>query len=263
MNKANLAKWLGPIRDRAREQRKGETARSSGTPVEGDRSMRVLVVEDDPEIHAALAADLRRQYLAVDVAQDGETALDYARTGVYDVILLDVMLPGIDGLSVCRILRAERSQSFILMLTARDSVDDKVAALDTGADDYIVKPFDLAEVSARIRAVSRRNDDVRAPLIVRGSLVLDSSRQAIAYAGNDMPLTRTEYAIVEALMRSPRQIFSRDLLLDKITDFERNAGYGSIKTHITNIRRKIRAAGGRRDCIESVYGAGYRLANFE
>jgi two-component system response regulator QseB len=248
---------------RAVERRDDGTARRTGARVEGDGSMRVLVVEDDPGIHEALAADLRRQLHAVDVAQDGETGLEYARTGVYDVILLDIMLPGIDGLSVCRSLRAERSEAFILMLTARDSVGDKVSALDTGADDYIVKPFDLAEVSARIRAVSRRNENARAPLVVRGSLVLDPSRHATAYAGSKLTLTRTEYAILETLMRSPRQIFSRDLLFDKVTDFESAAGSGSIKTHITNIRRKVREAGGPRDCIESVYGAGYRLANLE
>ncbi|MGH7755330.1 MAG: response regulator transcription factor [Vulcanimicrobiaceae bacterium] len=223
--------------------------------------MRILIVEDDPRIHEAVAGDLRRQRHVVDVLEDGEAGLDYARSGVYDVILLDIMLPGIDGLELCRRLRAEKSTAFILMITARDGVDDKVGALDTGADDYLVKPFELAELSARIRAVARRKEEPRGPILEHGELSLDPALRRVTNGGATVGLTPTEYAIFETLMRSPLQIFSRDLLLEKVTTFESSAGAESIKTHITNIRRKIRAAGGGRDPIESVYGVGYRLAD--
>jgi two-component system, OmpR family, response regulator QseB len=223
--------------------------------------MRILIVEDDPRIHHSLAEDLRRQHHAVDVAEDGLTGLDYARAQVHDVILLDILLPGLDGLELCRRLRSERSQALILMVTARDDVNDKVAALDAGADDYLVKPFDLAELSARIRAVSRRHGAVQAPVLEHGSLRLDPSRRLVTYDGVAIPLTGTEYTIFETLMRSPSQVFSRGMLRDKVTAFDDDTTSDSIKTHITNLRRKFRVAGGKHDPIENVYGMGYRLAD--
>jgi two-component system, OmpR family, response regulator QseB len=223
--------------------------------------MRILIVEDDPRIHRALTDDLRRQHHAVDVAEDGLTGLDYARARVHDVILLDILLPGLNGLELCRRLRSEKSQALILMVTARDDVADKVAALDAGADDYLVKPFDLAELSARIRAVSRRQGAIQAPVLQHGGLRLDPSRRLVTYDGVAIPLTATEYTIFETLMRSPSQVFSRWMLRDKVTTFDDDSTSDSIKTHITNLRRKFRVAGGKRDPIENVYGMGYRLAD--
>jgi two-component system, OmpR family, response regulator QseB len=223
--------------------------------------MRILIVEDDPRIHRSLADDLRRQHHAVDVVEDGLTGLDFARTDVHDVILLDILLPGLDGLELCRRLRAEKSQALILMITARDDVGYKVGALDTGADDYLVKPFDLAELSARIRAVSRRQGVSRKPVLEHGSLRLDPSCALVTYNGISVPLTATEYTILETLMRSPLQVFSRGMLRDKLASFDDDFEHDSIKTHITNIRRKFRVVGGIYDPIENVYGMGYRLAN--
>lgn len=225
--------------------------------------MRVLIVEDDPRIHQSLAEDLRRQHHAVDVVEDGLSGLDFARTEVHDVILLDILLPGLDGLELCRRIRADKSKALILMITARDSVSDKVAALDAGADDYLVKPFDLAELSARIRAVSRRQGALQEPILEHGSLRLDPSRRLVTYDGKPVPLTATEYTIFETLMRSPLQVFSRRMLRDKVTTFTNESVPDSIKTHITNIRQKIRIVGGIHDPIENVYGMGYRLADLE
>lgn len=225
--------------------------------------MRILIVEDDPRIHQSLAEDLRRQHHAVDVVEDGLIGLEFARSEVHDVILLDVLLPGFDGLELCRRLRADKSKALILMITARDAVGDKVAALDAGADDYLVKPFDLAELSARIRAVSRRQGVMREPILEHGSLRLDPSRRVVTYKRRPVPLTGTEYTILETLMRSPLQVFSRGMLRDKVTTFANDSDPDSIKTHITNIRNKIRVAGGIQDPIENVYGMGYRLADLD
>jgi two-component system, OmpR family, response regulator QseB len=224
-------------------------------------SMRILIVEDDPRIHKPLADDLRRQRHSVDVAEDGVSGLNFASTQIHDVILLDILLPGIDGLEICRRLRAERSNAFIMMITALQGTTSKVDALDTGADDYIVKPFDLAEVSARIRAVSRRARVPQEPVLAHGDLRLDPSRGLVTCNGKPVPLTRTEYVILETLMRSPMQVFGRAMLRNKFTTFENDSEHDSIKTHITNIRRKVRAVGGSSDPIQSVYGVGYRLSD--
>jgi two-component system, OmpR family, response regulator QseB len=223
--------------------------------------MRILIVEDDLRIRQSLADDLRRQRHAVDVVADGLTGLDFARTNVHDVILLDILLPGLDGLELCRRLRAEKSTALILMVTARDAIDDRVTALDTGADDYLVKPFDLAELAARIRALSRRQRVAQEPVLTHGELRLDPSRGTIACKEVPVPLTGAEYAILETLMRSPLQVFSRGMLRQKFATFDDGSEHDSIKTHITNIRRKVRAAGGASDPIENVYGVGYRLAD--
>ncbi|MEO6990594.1 MAG: response regulator transcription factor [Candidatus Baltobacteraceae bacterium] len=222
--------------------------------------MRILIIEDDEGISGPLAGDLRRQQHVVDVAADGNAGWDYAQTNVYEVILLDIMLPGLDGLEICRRLRGAKIETMVLMLTARDTVDDKVSALDAGADDYLVKPFALSELSARIRALGRRASEERDPALDHGPLQLDPRNRAVTFASRAVTLTPTEFAILEALMRNPSQIFTRAMLLDRVASFERETGDAAIKTHITNVRRKVRAAGARRDPIVNVYGAGYRLA---
>jgi two-component system, OmpR family, response regulator QseB len=223
--------------------------------------MRILIVEDDPGISQPIADDLRRQRHSVDVAEDGLTGLDFARSNVHDVILLDIRLPRLSGLEICQLVRDEKSSAGILMITALDSVSDKVAALDHGADDYIVKPFDLAEVSARIRALGRRPRAPREPVLRHGEISLDPSTGTATCMGTALSLTATEYTILETLLRSPLQVFSRRMLRDKSKTFDGAIEHDSIKTHITNLRRKIRATGLRRDPIENVYGIGYRLAS--
>jgi DNA-binding response OmpR family regulator len=221
--------------------------------------MRVLIVEDDERIAAPVADDLRRQHHAVDVASDGTTGLDYALSGVYDMILLDVLLPGLSGIDICRRVRAGRSSAMILMVTARDATSDIVAGLDAGADDYLVKPFDLEELSARLRAIGRRSATVRDVVLRSGELALDPAAHDARYRGRRLPLTPTEFVLLETLMRHPLQVFSRGMLLEKIASLERQPGDESIKSHVANLRRKIRHAGCAFDPIDTVYGNGYRL----
>ncbi len=222
--------------------------------------MRVLIVEDDERIAAPLADDLRRQQHTVDVATDGPAGLAYARSGVYEVILLDVMLPGLGGLDVCRALRRDGSNAMILMLTARDTTADTVAGLDAGADDYLVKPFDLAELSARLRALGRRQFSARDNVLRNGRLSLDRTEVRVRYEDRPVPLTPTEFALLETLMRDPLRVFSRTMLLERIVPLDRSGADESIKTHVANLRRKLKTAGCPYDPIETLYGNGYRLA---
>ncbi len=222
--------------------------------------MRILIVEDDERIAAPVADDLRRQRHVVDVAHDGASGLEYALGGAYDAILLDVMLPGVDGIEICRRLRAERSDAMILMLTARDATSDKVAGLDAGADDYLVKPFELAELSARLRALRRRQTPVRENVLRSGPLTLDPTEMRVRIDGRPVALTPTEFALIETFMREPLRVFSRSMLLEKIASLERSPADESMKTHIANLRRKLAGGGLNYDPIETLYGNGYRLS---
>jgi two-component system response regulator QseB len=221
--------------------------------------VRILLVEDDRRIAEPVADELRLQQHVVDVTFDGLSGLNYAQGGAYDLMLLDIMLPGIDGLTICRRLRDAGEQAMILVITARDAVEDKVATLDAGADDYLVKPFDLAELAARVRAVARRTREAKPAILEHGPLSLDPKGARVTFEGRPIPLTRTEHAILETLMRNADQIFTSSMLLDKVVTFDAESGPGSIKTHIGNLRKKLRAAGCS-DPIETVYGLGYRLA---
>jgi two-component system response regulator QseB len=223
--------------------------------------MRILIVEDDPRLSGPIADDLRRQRHTVDVACEGTVGLDYASRGLHDLVLLDVLLPGESGLNVCRRLRRAGNQSMIVMITALDAIEDKVAALDAGADDYIVKPFDLAELSARIRAVARRPREIRSATLRHANLVLDLDRAVVTVGDRPVALTRTEFVLLEVLMRHPRQLFTREALHQKVSSLDRGAALESIRTHMGNMRRKLIAAGCASDPIETVYGSGYRFAN--
>ncbi len=222
--------------------------------------MRILIVEDDERIATPLADDLRRQYHAVDVASDGLAGLAHARTGMYDAIVLDVLLPGCSGIEICRELRREGLPALIMMVTARDGTSDKVLGLDAGADDYLVKPFELAELSARLRALGRRQKTTREPILQMGGLALDPSSRYVRVGSETVALTPTEFGVLETLMRHPLRVFSRTMLLEKIASFERHPGEESIKSHVANLRRKLREAGCAYDPIDTVYGNGYRLA---
>ncbi len=222
--------------------------------------MRILIVEDDRRIAAPVADDLRRQRHVVDVVHDGTAGLAYAQTGIYDAILLDVMLPGASGIDICRRLRREQCDAMILMLTARDSTEDKVSGLDAGADDYLVKPLALEELSARLRAVRRRHAPLRDDTLSSGAITLDTNDFRVRFGERVVALTRSEFALLEALMRNPARVFSRTMLVEKIATLDRAVSDESIKTHVTNIRRKLQRAGCPYDPIETVYGNGYRLA---
>jgi two-component system, OmpR family, response regulator QseB len=221
--------------------------------------MRILLVEDDDRIAMPLLEDLRQQKHTVDYAKDGMAGWNCAQAIDYDLILLDLMLPQLDGIGLCRRLRSNGCTACILMLTARDTTADKVAGLDAGADDYLVKPFDLEELAARIRALSRRTPELKPIVLSHGALQLDPSRQTVCYAGQMVALTPKEFMILEQLLRHPSQVFTRAMLIDKLWEFDQISGEETIKTHMTNLRRKLKLAGSPDHYIETVYGVGYRL----
>ncbi|GAB1544033.1 response regulator transcription factor [Scytonema sp. NUACC21] len=223
--------------------------------------MRILIVEDDDRIAKPVAEDLKHQYYVVDVARDGIEGWEYTQSAQYDLILLDLMLPKLDGISLCKRLRAEKCNALILMMTARDTTADKVIGLDAGADDYLVKPFELEELAARIRALFRRIPETRQPILVHGHLQLDPSSCHVTYQGNLVSLTPKEYMILECFMRNSSQVLTRSVLLNKLWDFDKSSGEDTVKTHIKNLRKKLKDAGGSEKLIETIYGIGYRLSN--
>ncbi|MBH8576798.1 response regulator transcription factor [Nostocaceae cyanobacterium CENA369] len=223
--------------------------------------MRILIIEDDDRIAKPLAEYLRRQHHIVDITTDGLEGWKWSQSELYELILLDLMLPKLDGITLCQRLRAASSNALILMLTARDTTDDKIIGLDAGADDYLIKPFELKELAARIRALARRSQEIRPPILIHGDLQLDPAIQQVTYAGSILLLTPKEYMILEYFLRNPNKVVTRSAILDKLWEFDKSSGEGSIKTHITNLRNKLRASGGSEDLIENIYGIGYRLGN--
>lgn len=222
-------------------------------------AMRLLLVEDDERIADALAENLTDQNYAVDVAYDGQSGWDYSAASPYDLILLDVMLPEIDGVTLCRLLRKAGVQTPILLLTARDTIGDRVLGLDAGADDYLVKPFDLEELSARIRALLRRSDTTSPPILVWEQLQLDPSLCSVSYNQQPVDLSPKEYSLLEFFLRHPQRVFSRAQILEHVWSFESLPEEATVKAHIRGLRQKLVAAGAPKQVIETVYGLGYRL----
>jgi len=220
--------------------------------------MKVLLVEDDPKMAALVRRGLTENGNATDVAPDGEDALWMARAHAYDVIVLDVMLPGRDGFATCAALREGGVWVPVLMLTARDSVADRVAGLDAGADDYLTKPFSLAELRARLRALVRRGAAERPTLLEVGDLRLDPATQQVWRGRTELQLSTKEYALLELFMRRPGQVLSRFELLEHGWDIGYDNRSNVITVYIRYLREKIDRPFGRRS-IETVHGAGYRL----
>ena len=225
--------------------------------------MRILLVEDDDRIAKPLAEGLKNEHHVVEIAKDGLEGWEYAQGAEFDLILLDLMLPKLDGISLCKRLREAESKAFILMLTAKDTTDDKIIGLDAGADDYLVKPFKLKELAARIRALSRRSYELKPQILSYEQLQLNPSTGEVTYDGNLLTLTPKEYSILEYFLRHPKQILTRSAILDKLWEFDNSSGEGTIKTHITNLRNKLKTAGSNNNLIETVYGIGYRLGSLE
>jgi two-component system, OmpR family, response regulator len=220
--------------------------------------MRVLIVEDETKMAGLLQRGLRDDGMAADVTDRGEDALWMAGATDYDVIVLDVMLPGADGFEVCRRLRETGVRAPVLMLTARDAVDDRVRGLDTGADDYLTKPFSFAELGARLRALVRRGPVERAPVLSVGDLQLDPSTRRVWRAGAEVGLSAREFALLETLMRHPGQVLDRLQLLDHVWDGEYENRSNVIDVYIRYLREKVDRPFGVAS-IETVRGAGYRL----
>ena len=222
--------------------------------------MRILLVEDDLRLAETLAEALSDQLYTVDIAANGLLAWDYVKNLDYDLVLLDVMLPGLDGITLCQQLRSQGYLMPILMITARDTVSDKITGLDAGADDYIVKPVDLGELLARIRALLRRGGTTSQPILEWGAIKLDPSTYEVSYANKNLSLTRKEYSILELLIRNGRRVLSRSVIIDHIWKLESPPEEDTVKVHVRSLRQKLRAVGAPDDFIETLHGVGYRLA---
>jgi two-component system OmpR family response regulator len=220
--------------------------------------MRVLIVEDQVKMAGLIRRGMRGEGIAADVAIKGEDALWMAEATEYDAIVLDIMLPGIDGLEVCRRLRANGVWSPILLLTARDSVSDRVAGLDGGADDYLTKPFSFAELLARLRALVRRGASERPVELQVGDLRLDPATKRVNRGDTEIELSAREFALLEAFMRRPGEVLSRYALLEQVWDYEYENRSNVVDSYVRFLRRKIDKPFGT-DSIETVRGAGYRL----
>jgi len=221
--------------------------------------MRVLIVEDQRKIAAFLRRGLEEEGYAVDLALDGEEGLDFAGAAPYDLVVLDIMLPKRDGLSVCRELRTRGCRVPILMLTARDTVEDRIAGLDSGADDYLTKPFAFGEFLARVRALVRRGSDRRSPELQVADIVLDPVRHEVRRAGEIVPLALKEYAILEYLLQQPGRVATRTMIAEHVWGYDFESESNVIDVHIRSLRRKL-DAGRDRTAIETVRGVGYRIA---
>ncbi|MBF2078954.1 MAG: response regulator transcription factor [Synechococcales cyanobacterium T60_A2020_003] len=225
--------------------------------------MKILLVEDDERIADALAEELMDQNYTVDVIYDGQSAWDMIEAYSYDLILLDVMLPGIDGITLCKKLRSHRYTVPILMLTARDTTGDKVLGLDAGADDYVVKPFDLDELSARIRSLLRRGGDIAPPILSCGDLQLDPSTCEVHYASTLLALTPKEYTLLELFMRNPRRVYSSSQIVERLWTSGEIPSEETVRSHIKGLRQKLKQSGANPNLIETVHGLGYRLTQCE
>jgi two-component system OmpR family response regulator len=220
--------------------------------------MRLLVVEDEPKLGALIVRALRAEGHAVDLCETGEDALWRAGARAYDAIVLDVGLPGIDGFETCRRLRADEVWAPVLMLTARDAVADRIEGLDGGADDYLVKPFSLAELAARLRALVRRGAAERPTVLAVGDLRLDPARREAWRGDAALALSAKEYALLEAFMRRPGEVLSRFVLIEQVWDEGYEHRSNVVDAYVRLLRDKIDRPFGT-DSIETVRGVGYRL----
>jgi two-component system OmpR family response regulator len=220
--------------------------------------MRVLVVEDEVKMAGLLRRALEEEGYAVDIASNGGDGLWLGTENAYDVVVLDLMLPDVDGFDVCRRLRKAGRWSPVLMLTARDAVSDRVAGLDAGADDYLTKPFSLAELLARLRALIRRGGVERPAVLRAGDLTLDPTTHTVRRAGSDIELTAKEFALLEYLMRHVGEVLGRTRLIEHVWDFAYEGDSNVVDVYVRYLRNKIDRPFGR-DSIETVRGSGYRL----
>jgi DNA-binding response OmpR family regulator len=226
----------------------------------GDNLLRILLVEDNRQLSDSLMRSLNDEGYAVDAAYDGEEGEGWALSYDYDAIILDIMLPKKDGLDVCRALRRKRIQSPIIMLTARDTVDDRVDGLDSGADDYLVKPFALNELLARLRALLRRDSDDKSPELRVGDLSLNPATHVVERCGKSVILTAKEFALLEYFMRNRGRVITRDMAQDHIWSYDFQATSNVVDVYVRRLRRKIDDPFDDK-LLETIRGAGYRLVN--
>jgi two-component system response regulator TctD len=217
--------------------------------------MRILVVEDTQDVGEAIVACLERLGHAVDWQKTGPDAEDALKVQRYDLVVLDVMLPGKDGFAVLNGMRAEKITSPVLVLTARSQIDDRVTALDHGADDYLVKPFDFREFEARVRALLRRSSGTTTAQLQLGDVILDQVSRCATVGGKRAELTRREIALLEILMSRPQKVFNKAELLDQLFSFEEDAGQNAIELYVARLRRKLQSAQME---IKTLRGIGYQ-----
>lgn len=222
--------------------------------------MRILVVEDNQKLAASLCHGLQQEGYVAESIYDGTNAEEQicAFPEDYDLVILDIMLPGRDGITVCRNLRSQKIRVPVLMLTAKDTVRDRVTGLDIGADDYLVKPFSFDELTARIRALLRRPREQVPVVLQAGPIELDTTTQAVRVDGAAVALTLKEFRLLELLMRHPEQVLSREQILNSLWDYDADWGSNVIDVHMKNLRKKLFGTG-KNDIIETIRGVGYRL----
>jgi two-component system response regulator MprA len=219
--------------------------------------MRILVVDDDAAVREAIDRALRLDGYRTELAADGRAALNAIAVAPPDAVVLDVLMPEIDGLAVCRRLRAAGDRTPVLVLTARDAVSDRVRGLDAGADDYLVKPFALEEMLARLRALLRRARDGEEEGVLRfADLVLDPARHHVHRGGREIELTRTEFALLELFMRNPRRVLTRSVIFDRVWGYDFGPASNSLEVYVGYLRRKTEA-GGEGRLLHTVRGVGY------
>lgn len=221
--------------------------------------MRILLIDDDEQLMEVLASKLIEQRYAVDIANTGEMGWEFILLFDFDLVVLDWMLPDMDGISLCRQIRAEGYKMPILLLTARDRYNDKVLGLDSGADDYVVKPFNFDELTARIRALLRREVNIVSSILKWQELSLDPKTHEVYCRDELLPLTPKEYALIELFMRHPQQVFSPSAIINNLWAGEDPPGEEAVRTHIKGLRQKLKAVGLAKDTVKTVYGVGYRL----
>ena len=221
--------------------------------------MRILVVEDDVQIADMLTEALTNRQYQVDVAHDGEIAWDWIEAFEYNLVLLDITLPKMSGIRLCQQLRDRNSVIPVLMLTARDTIADKIIGLDAGADDYMVKPFDLNELMARVRALLRRGGSATRPSFGWGDLRLNSVTYEVTYKNQAITLTPKEYALLELLVLNGRRVLGRLGIIERLWTIDDSPTEEAVKFHIKILRQKLRAVGAPEDFIETVHGLGYRM----
>ncbi len=221
--------------------------------------MKILLIEDDDSSIALLTRSLNTQHYIVDAVRDGEMGWTYASTFEYDLIILDIMLPKLDGITLCKRLRSEGCMTPIMLLTAQDLITAKLQGLDAGADDYIVKPFDLNELLARMRALLRRSSNQPLPLLGWGDLLLDPSTCDVTYNGRPLILTTKEYDLLELLLRDCYHVFSSDEIIDRLWSSDDFPAEATVRSHLRRLRHKLQAAGAPADTIATIHGRGYYL----
>ena len=220
--------------------------------------MRILLVEDEIHLAQALTEILKKNQYAADAVYDGKSGLEYALSGVYDLIILDIMLPKMSGIEILKNLRAEKMSVPVLMLTAKDEIEDKVAGLDYGADDYMTKPFSTDELLARVRALLRRKGEVVDDEVVFGDISLKIKKNELVCGENQVKLSLKEFQILELMMYNPDQILTKERIIDKIWGGDSDAEYNNVEVYISFLRKKLQFLGAKTE-IKTVRGVGYSL----